>query len=500
MNGEMTIIRGGQSCDGTGVPPAAQDILISGERIADLGAPGAFDTVSASVIEAAGLLVAPGFIDAHSHGDTVRFRYPANRTKLLQGVTTEVIGNCGSSSSCVPGESGGEKWNDLAEYAAAVNRTGFSTNTVALCGHNSLRRKVMGNAARKAEPGEIGQMRQLLENALGAGAAGFTTGLTYFPGKFSDTAELTALSSALKGSSKIHATHMRSEGDTLMEAVEEAVEVANAGSGRLEISHLKTIFPRNFHKIDSLLERLNRLRADGMDLHADRYPYIYSSTRIGQILPPPYDRDPDLGAKLRSSESFRAEVTEALKSSPRDLPTTILMSRGKTLAAIAAENGWTVEEAGLQALLENPDQSAAYLCMSADNMKRILAQDWVCAGSDGLTMPLDDPNAGGHPRSVGTFPTFFRMVSGMTSVQEAVRRMTSLPAEIFRIPERGTIRKGYFADLVLFDPSKYDSAAGFDGGDPMPSGVALVIVNGQTAWSAAEPEKTGRHGRFLPVD
>lgn len=499
MSGNM-IIRGGQICDGTGVPPVEQDILISGERIAELGAPGAFDAVSAPVIEAAGLLVAPGFIDAHSHGDSVRFRYPANRTKLLQGVTTEVIGNCGSSSSCVPGESGGEKWNDLAEYAAAVDRTGFSTNTVALCGHNSLRRKVMGNAARKAGPEEIAQMRKLLENALEAGAAGFTTGLTYFPGKFSDTAELIALSSVMKGSSKIHATHMRSEGDTLMEAVEEAVEVANAGSGRLEISHLKTIFPRNFHKIDSLLERLNRLRADGMDLHADRYPYVYSSTRIGQILPPPYDRDPDFGAKLRSSESFRAEVTEALKASPRDLPTTILMSKGKTLAEIAAENGSTVEEAGLQALLENPDQNAAYLCMSADNMKRILAQPWVCAGSDGLTMPLDDPNAGGHPRSVGTFPLFFRMVSGMTSVQEAVRRMTSLPAEIFRIPERGTIRKGYFADLVLFDPAKYDSAAGFDGGRPMPSGVARVIVNGQTGWSAAEPEKTGRHGRFLPVD
>ena len=500
MNDNTKIIRGGLVCDGTGVPPAAQDILIFGDRIADLGAPGAFDAVSAPVIEAAGQMVAPGFIDAHSHGDSVRFRYPANRTKLLQGVTTEVIGNCGSSASCIPGEAGGQKWNDLAEYAAAVNRTGFSTNTVALCGHNSLRRKVMGNAARKAEPGEIGQMRQLLEEALAAGAAGSTTGLTYFPGKFSDTAELTALSSALKGSFRIHATHMRSEGDTLMEAVEEAVEVANAGSGRLEISHLKTIFPRNFHKIDSLLDRLNRLRADGMDLHADRYPYVYSSTRIGQILPPPYDRDPDLGTKLRSSESFRAEVTEALKSSPRDLPTTILMAKGKTLAEIAAENGWTVEAAGLQALLENPEQNAAYLCMSADNMKRILAQEWVCAGSDGLTMPLDDPNAGGHPRSVGTFPTFFRMVSGMTSVQEAVRRMTSLPAEIFRIAERGTIRKGYFADLVLFDPAKYDSAAGFDGGNPMPSGVACVIVNGQTAWTAAEPEKTGRYGRFLPAD
>ena len=494
------IIRGGLLCDGTGSEPVPRDILVENGLIAGTDSPGAFDSLPGQTVRADGKWVVPGFIDAHSHGDVRKLRFPENRTKLLQGVTTEVDGNCGHSPSCVPGKCGDFSWQDLAGYAQVIDRAEISTNTVALCGHNSIRSAVMGNAGRHAEPEEIEKMRKLLEGACAAGAAGFSSGLTYFPGKFSDTAELTALGSVLKGSRKIYATHMRSEGDALMEALDEAVAIAKAGSGRLQISHLKTIFPRNFHKIDQLLSRIGQWREEGMFLHADRYPYIYSSTRIGQILPPPYDRDPEIKNKLVSSESFRQEIIEALRHSPRDLASTILMKDGKTLSQTAGENGWTLEEAGMHVLLENPDQPAAYLCMSGENMMRILAEPWVCAGSDGLSMPLDDPASQGHPRSVGTFPAFFRKVAGIASMPEAVRRMTSLPAAIFRIPKRGVIRPGYFADLVVLDAENYDSRAGFDGRDLMPSGVALVMVNGKIAWNAAEPEKVIRAGRFLPVD
>lgn len=499
MNSRI-IFRGGLLCDGTGTPPVRQDILVENDLIAGIDRPGAFDSLSGQMVQAAGKWIVPGFIDAHAHGDLRKIRYPENRTKLLQGVTTEVDGNCGSSPSCVPGESGESSWQDLTGYAEVIDRIKISTNTVALCGHNSIRRAVMGNAGRKAGADEIGKMRKLLEGACAAGAAGFTSGLTYFPGKFSDTAELAALSSVLKGSEKIYATHMRSEGDSLMEAVEEAVTIAKAGSGRLQISHLKTIFPRNFHKIDQLLSRLEQCRAEGMFLHADRYPYVYSSTRIGQILPSPYDKDTEIRTKLAGSEKFRQEIIEALRHSPRDLASTILLKNGKPLSQLAAENGWSLEETGMRTLQENPEQTAAYLCMSEDNMMRILAEPWVCAGSDGISAQLDDPAAQGHPRAVGTFPTFFRKVAGISTMQEAVRRMTSLPASIFRIPKRGLIRKGYFADLVVLDAENYDSRAGFDGRDLLPAGVALVMVNGKIAWDTAQPEKVVRAGRFLPID
>lgn len=494
------ILRGGLVCDGSGAEPAAGELLIEGERIVAVGDPGAFRDTEAAVFDCAGKVVAPGFIDAHSHGDWRKLKFPDNRTKLLQGVTTEVDGNCGESVGCGPGKVGEIHWNDLDGYVKLLTDNPASTNTVVLCGHNSIRRQVMGDSTAAATTDELKAMRRLLEVAFAAGTAGWTTGLTYFPGKFADTAELEFLNAATRGTRKIYATHMRSEGDKLLEAVDEACRIARAGSGRLQVSHLKTIYARNFHKIDALLEKLEAERKNGLFLHSDRYPYIHTSTFIRQALPPPYNLDADISAKLRASEALRDEVTEALKGCPRDLPTTVVLRLGKDLTEIAAEEGISVERAAMNLIMENPNAFVAYRCMSPDNLKRILSAPWVCAGSDGVSMPLDDPANIGHPRSVGTFPRFFRMVAAGFGVGEAVRRMTFLPAQIFRIPDRGLIRRGYVADLVIFDAEKFDSQAGFRGEDPMPSGVARVLVAGKQAWSADSPERVGRFGRYLPID
>ena len=494
------VIHGGTVCDGSGNAPIRRDILIENGRIAALALPGELDKADAERIDASGKMTVPGLIDAHAHDDTRKLLFPEMRTKLLQGVTTEVDGNCGSSSSCVPGETAGYCWNDLAGYARVLDEIGIAVNTVVLCGHNSLRYRVMGNDDRAPSADELEQMRGLLSSALAAGAAGWSSGLTYFPGKFAVTAELAALAEVLRGTGKVYATHLRSEGDRLLEAVDEAAEIAAAGSGKLQISHLKTIFPQNFHKIDALLAKIDELRRSGLDVRADRYPYIHSSTSIAQTLPPPYSRMPDIGDRLRASEAFQAEVAEALKHSPRDLPTTILLKCGRTLAEIAGSDGVTAETACMRALTEDPHQSAAYLCMSQENLERILDQPYVCAGSDNISLPLDDPASAGHPRSAGTFPKFFRMVAARHGVGEAVRRMTSLPAEIFRIPERGLVRAGYVADLAILDAENYDTRADFSGGDFMPTGVARVLVAGHTAWSADDPPTVRRFGRFLAVN
>jgi len=491
---------GGMVCDGSGAEPRPAEVLIENGRIAEVAGPGTCRVENADKVDCSGKVIAPGFIDAHSHGDTRKLQWSDNRTKLLQGVTTEVDGNCGFSPSCLPGEVGGRRWHDLNGYFASLRKDPVSTNTVVLCGHNSLRRAVMGTRDDRPSADELAAMRHLLEDALSAGAAGWSSGLTYFPGKFADTAELAALAETTKGSKKIYATHLRSEGDRLLEAVDEAVAIARAGSGRLQLSHLKTIFPQNFHKLDSLLEKVEKLRSEGFFVFADRYPYIYSSTRIGQTLPPPYSFDAGIAAKLRASAAFQQEITEALKRSPRDLPTTIIPRLGRDIAELASAEGTTVEVVCMRLLMEDPETVAAYRCMSEENMLRILDEPWVCAGSDGISMQLDDPGDIGHPRSSGSFPRFFRIVSARRGIGEAVRKMTSLPAEIFRIPERGLVRRGYYADLVVFDPAVLDSRADFRGCNAAPDGIDRVLVAGETAWCAAAPEKIGRFGRPIPID
>ncbi len=493
------VILNGMICDGSGSAPEAKDLLIKDGRIADVAPRGSFNQCDAEKIDAAGKIVAPGFIDVHSHGDVRKLQFPGRRSVLLQGVTTEVDGNCGSGLSCVPGSSGDFKWQNLDEYARIINDLTIPVNTVVLAGHNSIRRHIMGDRPDKASPDELKAMRKLLENALSSGAAGWSSGLTYFPGKFSDEDELKALSQATSGSEKIYATHMRSEGDDLFNAVEEAIHVAQAGSKRLQISHLKTIFPRNFNKIDRLLEIIETHRRT-MDIHADRYPYIHSSTVIRQILPPPYDKMVDIKERLSACENFREEIVAALKNSPRDLSTTILISQNRTLAEIALDKGIPVERAAMEVLMENPSFSAAYLCMSETNLKRILALPYVCAGSDAISCQLDDPTAEGHPRAIGTFPKFYNLVSKMCPIGETVRKMTGLPATVFRIPERGFIRKNYIADLVIFDAQELDSAAGFSRNNMLPKGIDKVFVNGKIAWNSAEPEKIGDAGRFIAVN
>ena len=495
-----TVIFNSRVCDGSGAEIRPQDILLENDTISAIAQPGTFKDADAEFIDAENHIVAPGFIDAHSHGEVRKLQYPENRTKFLQGITTEVDGNCGYSDACVPGEAAGVRWNGLAEYAQVINERKISTNTVVLCGHNSLRNAAMGSASRTASAEENQAMQLMLAQALEQGAAGWSTGLTYFPGKFSDQAELTSLAACTRGSKKVYATHMRSEGDDLMNALDEAIAAAAAGSGILQISHIKTIFPRNYHKLDAMLEKIETARQNGLTVYADRYPYIYSSTAIRQTLPEPYCKVVDIADKLRESTTYQAEVTAALAHSPRDLATTIVTVKNMTLQQIAEVKNCSIPEACMLEIMENPGANAAYLCMSESNLQRILSLPWVCAGSDGISMQLDDPAQAGHPRAAGALPRFFNMTQKLCGTAEAVRKMTGLPAEIFRIPRRGLIKPGFIADLVIFDENNLNSPADFGNCAAAPQGIKRIMLAGETAWNNSAPDLIQRLGRFIAVD
>lgn len=491
------IIRNGNVCDGISDNIVKADVLVENGRIKDIAPDiNSEDTI---IFDASDRIVAPGFIDAHSHSELRKLTYPENRTKIMQGVTTEVDGHCGISSNCFAFDNDVFKWNSFAEYLELLKQCRPSTNSVFIVGHNDLRRSIMGGKPSVASDDEIKAMQKTFRELLEAGAAGFSSGLTYFPGKFADTREMQAIASILKGTEKIYTSHIRSEGDDLLNALDEALAIAEAGNGRFQFSHMKTMFQRNWHKLDAMLEKIDSAQKKGLDITADRYPYIYSATGLHQILPAPFDKNEKISDFLKESEENRKEVENALKNSPRDLKSTILINYNKTLGELAAEQNVSAEHVAMQCLMENNLQRAAYLAMSDANLQKIIDLPYVAAGSDGISSQLDNENDFVHPRAAGTFPLFFRMAAKTSGIADAIRKMTSLPAQIYRIPERGVLRKDYFADIVIFDADNFNSQAGFDGRNQFPSGIDKVFVNGRLAYDHTDPQNIGRHGEYIPI-
>jgi N-acyl-D-amino-acid deacylase len=503
-----TIIAGGEVYDGTGDAPRSTDIGISRDRIAALG-----DLSRAEArlrIDAQGRIVTPGFIDVHSHSDAYLLLEPHAHSKLFQGITTEIVGNCGCSGG--PRLDGvrmpadwqefdyPRKWRTLAEYRALLEEVGPALNVGLLVGHNNLRASVMGYSDRRADPGDLAQMRALLAESLDAGAIGFSTGLLYSPGMFAGMDEVEALLSETARRGGIYATHMRSEGAELLEALEETIGMAERAGCRLEISHLKTSGPANWHKIDALLERIDTARADGLELAADRYPYTAACTDLDVILPAwaaagerseilARLRDPGQRARIRvellsgRADDYWGRVMVGATRHPDNIG-----FRGMRLDAVAAELGMEAVDAALH-LIESDElhTGGIFFGMSAENMQRILAQDYVMIGSDGsLRAPSgalshDHP----HPRNYGAFTRFLRMaIDGETvALPEAVRKMTSLPAEQFRLRDRGLVRPGYFADIAVFDPGRILEKSSYAQPHQLSEGLQNLLVNGRAVIS-----------------
>ncbi len=470
--------------DGSGEPPRHGDVLVENGRIAAVGT----GLSGGRVVEGNGQALAPGFIDAHGHSDISILAAPGAAGKISQGVTTEITGNCGLSPFPVTALNREHldqlyanynikmTWDDFAGYAAEVERRRPAINLVPLCGHNTLRAAVSGY---QNCPLDLDKAGALLRQQLEQGAGGFSSGLLYTPGRFSTPEELTALLSVLSEFDRPYTTHLRSEGNQLLEAITEAIDsCVSAGQNHLHISHLKTAGRANWHKLDDAIKRIAEAP---LKITADRYPYIESMTQLSIILPDKLADLPneELARHLHDPDNF-AEALEFLRGLPAERWQTCRLVT-TAVPEFAGCNGKLFREfpdppaACARILRDDPTGAmAAFQGMSADNLRRILELPFTMCGTDESARPFDYSLGTSHPRGFGSFPEFFRYFTP----EEAIRRMTSLPAATFGLHERGLIRPGFYADLVLFDPAAFRSNADFTSPHRPADGIRMVLVNG----------------------
>lgn len=516
------IIVGGRVLDGTGCAVRDADVGIRGDRIAEIG-----DLARAeakSVLRAEGKCVCPGFIDVHSHSDAYLLIEPTAASKVFQGVTTEVVGNCGASAAPLTGnykmpsdwrdKSYPGTWSTVAEYRALLEQARPAVNVALLIGHNTIRAGVAGYENRPLRRDEMAQAERLLDRAMEEGGAGLSSGLIYGPGMFAPREELAALARVAARRGGIYTSHMRSEGEHLIEAIDETLAIAREAGIRAEISHLKTSGRANWGRLDAAIEKIERAREEGMAVAADRYPYTASSTDLDVVFPQWAHEGGGaaLLARLREPVS-RARIREAIAGAERDWGAVTIGStaapenrrfQGMALADAARELGMEHVDAVFHfAETDQLRTGAFFFGMSERNMERILSLPYVMIGSDASlrapwgVLSTDYP----HPRAYGAFARFLRMsLDGRTvPLPEAVRKMTSLPAAHFGFRDRGRLAPGMAADIVVFDPAAARDTADYAGPHRLAEGFSHVIVNGTPV--LAEGQLTGnRSGRFLPRD
>ena len=497
------LLLNGTLFDGLGSPGIRADLAISRGRIAAIGDLSRAE--AAHTLDAAGRWVCPGFIDAHSHSDAYLLVEPSAVSKLTQGITTEITGNCGASAA--PRFGGYElpsdwrqqtyprPWRTVAEYRALLAECRPAIHSRMLCGHRNLRAAVMGTAPRAATPDEVRAMVGLLDQALDEGAAGVSTGLVYAPAMFADRGELLALCRSAARRGGLYATHMRSESARLLEAVDEALDLARSTGVRLQISHLKTSGRRNWHKIDDLLGKIRSARAAGLDVASDRYPYTASGTDFDIILPEWAEQDgrDAILARIRdpaTADRIRAEWAETRTEEDWD---TVWIGcthakenapfTGRPLREAAEAWGLSFADAALR-LMDTDDlyTGAFFFGMNEDNMRRILSEPWVMVGSDASLRAPTGPLAADHPhpRAYGTMARYFRLVLDEIRLtpSETIRKLTSLPAERFRLKDRGILRPGAWADITVLDPAAFRDTATYAKPHSFCTGVESVFVDG----------------------
>jgi len=477
-------IRNARIIDGTGAPAFDGDVEVTDGRITSVGSAGS----ATREIDARGQVLSPGFVDTHSHDDAAFIRYPGMEFKLAQGVTSEISGNCGFSAApnipgkqVLPGDISGSdaSWEDLSGYFAQCMEARPAINNAMLVGHNRVRAIVMGLEKRPANPDELARMRALVRQAMEQGAVGFSTGLIYEPGRYSDTDEVVALASECAPFGGLYATHMRNEGDRLLEAVEESLHIARSAGIGLHISHHKSANKRNWGRVKDSLARVDQANAEGADVTLDVYPYTAGSGPMNQYFNL-NAIDPELASVIRiaTCPDFRE-------------------FEGRMLVDIAAEKGWSLEDA-VRAVITGPhgkETICIQFVIDEADVETNLRHPKMMIGSDGIPALNGSP----HPRLFGTMPrvlSHYVRERGVLPLEEEIRRMTSLSCDRFGLANRGRIREGDWADLVLFDPATVRDTATYDDPKQEPEGIRLVVVNGQVACEDGRHTGAGA-GRML---
>ncbi|WP_329522200.1 N-acyl-D-amino-acid deacylase family protein [Spirillospora sp. NBC_01491] len=506
MNDPEVVITGGDVLDGTGAAPRRADVVVRGGQIAEIVPPGAARAGAGEVLDASGLVVAPGFIDLHSHADFSVQAHPAADTAVYQGVTTLLGGNCGFSPFPVAdaaalagavGFLGSEldwSWTDLDGYAAAVEADPPAINMAAQVGHQALRMAVVGAGERAATGAELARMRALLAESAEQGAFGFSTGLIYAPGSYASSDEVAALATTAAEHGLLYSTHMRDETSGLLAAVAEALDAARASGARLEISHLKVMGPANHGAVHAALAMIEDARAGGVDVTADVYPYTASSTTLTSRLPAwAMDGGPERLLERLMDRSTRARIAAALRARfGRDIaPEGVVVAElpdgpytrftGRSLTDIGAELGTDPADAAMELLAAHQATVAIVNhAMDPGDVAAVLAHPLVSVASDGWTLRPSGPGRP-HPRSFGTFARVLgRYVreDGLLTLPEAVRKMTSLPASRLGLTDRGEVRAGLTADLAVFDPGTVLDTSDFAHPWRLATGVRHVLVRG----------------------
>jgi N-acyl-D-aspartate/D-glutamate deacylase len=483
------ILRGGTIHDGSGGEPAAGDVAIKAGRIVAVGK---FEVAGEPrVIDCGKLIVAPGFIDLHSHSDSgiVKPETRQNANYLMQGVTTIVTGNCGGGPT------------DVATYFKQIDEHGAGTNVLHLVPHGSLREKVMGNVNRPPSPAELAKMKELTARAMRDGACGMATGLIYTPGSFSKTDELVALALVVSEHGGIYASHIRNEGSGLLESIDEILKIGREAKLPVHVSHIKVTGRANWGLAPDAIAKLREARAAGQRVTADQYPYNASSTSLAAHVIPEELRDwkrleaaladPARGPKVRD------EIQKSLDE--RDGGECLVVAsfaaqrdwQGKNLVQIAKEARKTPLEIVLT-IMSRGGAAMINFGMQEDEVRLFMREDFVATASDGSTTPLDSP-AQPHPRAFGCFPRkigYYSIEGNVVPLKQAIRSASGLPADVLGLADRGYLRPGYHADVVVFDPAAFRDTATFETPLQWATGVKLLLVNGEIA--AQDEKPTGK--------
>jgi N-acyl-D-amino-acid deacylase len=524
------ILRRGMIYDGSGAPPYRGDVAVQGDKIAAVGT---LDGARGKVeIDVDGLAVAPGFINMLSWAVESLIYDPRSQSDIRQGVTLEVMGEGFSMGPLSPAMKAARtrgilgnkdieydvEWTTLGEYLEFLERRGVATNVASFVGSSTVRIHVIGYDDRPPTPAELEQMTELVRLSMREGAVGLSTALIYPPASYAKTDELIALARAAAEYDGLYISHLRSEGWFFLEALEELLTIQRETGIRAEIYHLKAAGIPNWPKMDEVIRRVEAARAEGRPVTADMYMYPAGGTGLDAVIPPwAHDGgEAALLARLKDPET-RAKIKEAMNTDTGDWenmwlevesPDKILLAgfstpalkplTGKTLAEVAAMRGTSPEDTAMDLLVEDDGRIfAMYFTMSEDNIRKQVQLPWVSFGSDAESMAPEGPfiKSNPHPRAYGNFSRLLgRYVreQGLVPLEEAIRRLTSFPAENLKIKERGSLKPGYFADIAVFDPASIIDHATFAEPHQYSTGMVHVFVNG------AQVLKDGEHTGALP--